>query len=371
LAEPSQIQMFRTWVSPQAVKEVTDVLRSGWLNEGAVVKRFEERLASDLGLVRPVALNSGTSALHLALCLTGVEAGDEVILPAQTFVATGAAILMAKAVPVFADIDPNSGNVTAATIAERMTPRTRAAIVVHWGGLPCDMPSINDALAARGATTIEDAAHALGARQQGRPVGALSRFTAFSFQTIKHLTTGDGGALCCANASDEQEARALRWFGIDRAQSRPNELGARMWDIKTLGFKYHMNNVAAAIGVGNLADFPLHLARRREIAAIYRGAFAGVPGLQLLDLPSGLDHAYWLFTMRVQRRSAFVTKLSTLGIQASVVDLGIDRNSLFAPFRRALPGQRLFDEEQISIPVHEGLAPPDVDRVIDAVRSGW
>lgn len=363
--------MFWTHVSEAAVRRVTDVLRSGWLNEGAVVKDFEARLGEVLGLRNAVAVNSGTSALHLALHLCGVGPGDEVVLPAQTFVATGTVVLMQGATPVFADIEPATGNLSARSVAERLGDRTRAVVAVHWGGLPCDMDAINELAAGRGIAVIEDAAHALGATYKGRPTGSVSRFTAFSFQSIKHLTTGDGGCLCCLDERDATRAVAARWFGIDRARARPNAEGARLWDIQELGYKYHMNNVAAALGLGNLEDFPERLARRRRVATAYRAELAGVPGLELLELPSDREHAYWLFTLRVENRDGFVKKLADRGIRSSVVDLGIDRNSLFEKYRCDLPGQREFDLTQISIPVHEGLSDEQVARVIQAIRSGW
>src|SRR5262249_43887055 len=158
---------------------------------------FEQELATTLGLIRPVAVNSGTSALHLALEVAGVGSGDEVILPAQTFVASGLSILMCDAAPVFADIQPFTGNIDPGSVRAKITARTKAIMPVHWGGYPCDMDEINAIARGHDLAVIEDAAHALGAIYKGRPVGALSRFTAFSFQAIKHLTTGDGGALCC------------------------------------------------------------------------------------------------------------------------------------------------------------------------------
>ena len=166
-------------------------------------------------------------------------------------------------------------------------------------------------------------------------------------------------------------ALPICWFGIDRTDPRPSQLGARAFDIKELGYKYHMNNVAAALGLGNLEDFPARLKRRQEVAAAYCERLGDVPGLELLTRPADREHAHWLFTVRVERREDFARWLADRGIQTSVVDLGIDRNTVFAPYRRDLPAQRAFDASQISIPVHDGLSAEDVDRVVDAVRSGW
>ncbi|PYJ08479.1 MAG: DegT/DnrJ/EryC1/StrS aminotransferase family protein, partial [Verrucomicrobia bacterium] len=226
-----------TTVSEQAIANATATLRSGFLSEGKQVKRFEDELAARLGLVRPVALNSGTTALHLALVLAGVKAGDEVIIPPQTFIATGMAVLMQGASPVFADIQPHTGNIDPESIREKITGRTKAIMPVHWAGYPCDLEEINELARAHNLVVVEDAAHALGAAYRGKPIGAISRFTAFSFQAIKHLTTGDGGALCCLRAEDEKRARIRRWFGIDRDNSAPSSLGERVYDADELGFK--------------------------------------------------------------------------------------------------------------------------------------
>ena len=353
------------------MKRVVSVLESGWVNEGPVVREFEQALSARLGLVNPVALNSGTSALHLALVLSSVGPGDEVIIPAQTFVATGMAVLMQRATPVFADIDPMTGNVAPACIAERIGPRTKAVIPVHWAGYPCDMDEVNALAAQHGLAVVEDAAHALGATYKGKPVGSISRFTAFSFQAIKHLTTGDGGALCCLEEADARAAFSRRWFGIDRANSRPSILGEREYDLDAVGYKYHMNDLAAAVGLGNLEDFPQRLARRQWIGSYYRKHLLNVPGLQLLRLDDDRTHAYWLFTVLVERRKDFIRKLAENGIPSSVVHLRIDHNSVFGGARDDLPGQAAFNECQVAIPVHDGLADEDVERVIASIRGGW
>lgn len=365
------MQLFHTHISPRAIELTTDTLQSGWLSEGPRVKEFESALEGQLGLRNPVALNSGTSALHLALVLAGAGSEDEVILPPQTFVATGLAILMQRAIPVFADIDPLTGNICARSIAERITPRTKAIMAVHWAGYPCDLEEIHSVANDHGLTVIEDAAHALGATYQGRPIGAISPFTVFSFQAIKHLTTGDGGLLCCLDENTARVAVVRRWFGIDRANSKPSLLGERIYDIAKLGYKYHMNDLAAAVGLGNLQDFPSRLARRQQIGANYREELEGVPGLQLLKQARDRTHAYWLFTILVERREQFIRKLAENDISASVVHLRIDHNSVFGELRTDLPGQQEFNERQVAVPVHEGLTEQDVESVVRVIRSGW
>ena len=365
------MNFFHTHVSSRARQLADETMRSGWLSEGEMVRRFESDLADRLGLAHPVAVNSGTAALHLGLLLAGVGPGDEVILPPQTFVATGLVVLMLAATPIFADVDPLTGNILPEDIERRITERTRAIVPVHWGGYPCDLDAIHAVAARHRLTVVEDAAHALGATYRGRPIGALSPFTAFSFQAVKHLTTGDGGALCCVSDEAARAARRRRWFGIDRSASRPTILGERSYDIDAVGFKFHMNDLAAALGVGNLEDFAERLARRQALGRAYRAGLEGTPGLTLPPQDDDRTHACWIFTLLVDRREAFVRRLADGDIPASVVHLRIDRNSVFGGPRADLEGQAEFDRRQISLPIHEALTDDDVDRIIRTVRSGW
>lgn len=365
------MDFFCTNISPKAIELVNRTLQSGWVSEGPMVKEFEISLASRLGVRNPIAVNSGTSALHLALALANVGPGDEVILPAQTFVATGLVILMQRARPVFADIDPTTGNISPASIAEKITPKTKAVIPVHWAGYPCDLDEINSLARQHSLAVIEDAAHALGATYKGRPIGSISRLTAFSFQAIKHLTTGDGGALCCLDEIDARHGFARRWFGIDRANSRPSILGEREYDLADVGYKYHMNDLAAAVGLGNLEEFPQQLRRRRQIASRYFQELKNIPGLKLLSYKSDREGSFWLFTVLVERRVGFIRKLQDRNIPASVVHLRIDHSSVFGGPTKDLYGQEEFNERQVAIPVHNCLTDEEVETVIETIKSGW
>jgi perosamine synthetase len=360
-----------TTVSEQAIANAVATLRTGFLSEGKQVKRFEGELAARLGLARPVALNSGTAALHLALAVADVQAGDEVIIPPQTFLATGMAVLMQGARPVFADIQYETGNIDPAAVPARITPRTKAIIPVHWAGYPCDLEPLNQLAAQHGLALIEDAAHALGATYHAKPIGAISRFTCFSFQAIKHLTTGDGGALCCLRAEDERRARSRRWFSIDRDHSPPSFLGERVYDAAEVGYKYHLNDLGAAIGLGNLEVFPQVLARLRALAGRYRAALDGVSGISLLESRPDRESACWLFTLLAERRDDFLRALQGRGVPASVFHQRIDRNSVFGGRRSDLPNTARFDAAQAALPLHAGLTDEEAERVLSAVRAGW
>lgn len=365
------IGIFNTYIHPDAAANVRAVLDSTFLSEGKLVKEFELQLTTQFGLANPIAVNSGTSALHLALVLAGIKPGDEVICPAQTFVATGLAVLQSGAVPVFADIQYDTGNIDPVSISQKITSRTKAIMPVHWGGNPCDMDEISAIANTHGLIVIEDAAHALGAAYKGKPVGTISDYTCFSFQAIKHLTTGDGGAVCCRDPRQAEQAITLRWFGIDRANSQPSILGERAYDISQPGYKYHLNDYAAALGLANLEGFFQRMIRRRDIVQRYRESLKAIPGMSLFRELPDRESAYWLFGLHVERREDFIRALQGAGITASVIHQRIDRNSCFGGLRDDLPNQERFNATQIHIPIHDALTDADVEYIIQAIQKEW
>jgi perosamine synthetase len=365
------IPVYNTFIHPNATKYVQDVIQSTFLSEGKLVKDFEARLQSDFKIQNPVALNSGTSALHLALVLAGIGENDEVILPAQTFVASGLVVLQQKAIPVFADIDYRTGNISPETIERKITSRTKAIMPVHWGGYPCDMDAIQQIADKHNLVVIEDAAHALGARYKGRAIGSLSDFTCFSFQAIKHLTTGDGGAISCKNDTMYREAIIRRWFGIDRDNAAPSFLGERQYSIKDVGFKYHLNDYAAALGLANMQGFKERMANRVHYASLYKTGLKNIAGINLFSYKDEYESAYWLFGFHVERREDFIRALKERGITASVIHQRIDRNEVFGGINRELTEQTRFDETQIHIPIHDALDSEKVDYIIQAIKKGW
>jgi perosamine synthetase len=364
------IQLFQPRVTEKAIARAVETLRSGWISEGKQVKTFEENFCAVFGLPRALALNSGTSALHLALLAAGVGPGDEVITTAQTFVATALSILYVGARPVFADLKPHSPNLDPLDVERRLTPKTRALLPVHYGGIPCDMDELRALAKKHGLKVVEDAAHALGAVYRGRPVGALGDFAIFSFQAIKHLPTGDGGMLACAREADHRKAYRLRWFGVDRAGRKPSELGQPEWDITELGYKYHMNDLAASLGLGHLEDFGAGLARRRALNRRYRKELGSTAGLTLLEEAEDRESACWLFTVLVQRRLEFIRAMKSRGVEAAVWHRRIDQHPLFGGLQ-SLPRQEAFDAAQVSIPLRETLSDEEAAEVLRAVKAGW
>jgi perosamine synthetase len=361
------IRLFDTNISPKAIKEVTRTLKSGYLNMGSKTKLFEQRLERELGLENAVATNSCTAALHMALILAGVGPGDEVILPAQTFIATGIVVKLVGATPVFVDIELETGNISPRSIQESITARTKAIIVVHWGGYPCKLSPILHLAYQYNIRVIEDAAQALGATYLRHPIGSISDYTCFSFQAIKMLTTADGGILCCKRPDDYARAKRLRWFGADKETMRNNEVGARMFNLHEAGFKYHMNDFTASLGLGGLDDFKARLSQAADIAWHYGCEFfeheKARPLLQALNGGSN-----WFFSMWVDSPKDFIEFMKVRRIESGVVDLRIDQQPLFNGGAN-LPHQELFNQHHVALPTHSGLSVGNVQHIVDSVKE--
>jgi perosamine synthetase len=365
------MELFTTKISEKSKILANQVLDSTFVSSGKMADMFENMLSSELSLKMPVSVNSGTSALHLALDVAGVGPGDEVILPAQTFIATGFVILMLGAKPVFADIQLETGNIDPVSIRDKITEKTKAIIPVHWGGYPCDLDEINLIAKEFNLIVIEDAAHALGATYKSKPIGSISNFTCFSFQAIKHITSGDGGAICCLDEIDHYKLKRRRWFDIDRENSKPDILGERVYDAKNIGYKYHMNDLAAAVAIGNLEDFSAIQNRLNFISDFYIRELKNISGLTLLNYRKDRQSANWLFTIKIKDRVNFITALKEKNIPSSVVHLRIDKNSVFGGINEELLNQKIFDEEQVSIPIHANLTDEDINKVVNVIKKGW
>jgi perosamine synthetase len=366
-----KISFFHTNISSSSISNVNQVLSTTFISAGSKAEEFEKKLESSLKIINPVSLNSGTSALHLGLTLAGVGPGDEVILPAQTFIATGLVVLMLGAKPVFADIQLDSGNIDPESIYKKISPRTKAIIPVHWSGYPCDMDEICEIAQKHNLSVLEDAAHAIGSYYKGKPIGTLSRFTAFSFQAIKHLTTGDGGLLCCLNHEDYYRAKRLRWFDIDRDNSKSTLLGERQYDAENIGFKYHMNDLAASIGLGNLENLYKILEHHRSIAKKYETGLKNIPGLTQMKYKNDRLSSYWFYQLKVENRDGFIRSLKEEGFPVSVVHQRIDRNAVFGGVNTDLVNQGIFNDVQIALPIHMGMNMEDIDSIIQIIQKGW
>ena len=364
------IVLFYPHISEKARKRVYDQLGTRWIGQGPSVEKFETDFSQMFcnGLTT-AAVGSGTDALHLAYLLAGIRAGDEVITPVFTCTATNIPLLYIGAKPVFADVQRRSLNIDPDHVRRLVTKRTKAIVCVHYGGLPCDMDELRVIADEAGIPIIEDAAHAVGAMYKGRSIGSISEFTMFSFQAIKHITTGDGGMLALKDTTLLAEARRLRWFGIDR---EGKQQGTWQNDIWETGYKYQMTDVAAALGLAALEDWEEVSLHRRNLLAIYERGLFGIPGIEFVG-PSSPDkvHAAWMCTIFAKDRLKLQQKLRENQIESNQVHYRNDRYTLFHESRGHFPNMDAIEDEYLVLPLHTRMTVADVERVIKVIRSGW
>ena len=346
-----------------------EILYSGQISEGPTVAEFERRFGNKLGCANVLSFYSGTATLHAAIVLAGVSPGDEVISTAMTAEPTNMAILHAGGKIVWADVDPLNGNLTAKAIAEKITDRTRAIMVVHYGGIPAPIASIREVAIARRLPIIEDAAHALGARYDGRYIGNHSDFVMFSLQAIKHMTTVDGGMLALnvgANTESLLETgRKFRWFGIDRTGPRLEV------DVATVGYKYHMNNVNATIGLVQLDHIDEVIARHIANGKFFDQALQGIPGLSLCQWENCAEPSYWFYTVLVEDRENFCRHLTARGIACSQAHKRNDNHSVFAGSRCDLPGLDAYYDKMVHIPCGWWIDDCQREYIVEVITRGW
>jgi dTDP-4-amino-4,6-dideoxygalactose transaminase len=367
----AKIPLFKVYMSPLAHEWVKEVLYSGHIAQGKMVDRFEGELQKLLRIDADqeiLTVNSCTSALDMALHLCGVGPGDEVITTAQTCTATNGGIVHRGARPVWADIHPITGLVDPKSVDSLLSPRTKAIMVVDWGGRPCDYDALHEIGDRHGVPVIQDAAHSFMTRYHGVPIGGRGGdYICWSFQAIKTLTTGDGGALLVPPGQTER-ARLLRWYGLDRRSSMSFRCAQ---NIQEIGYKYHMNDIAAAIGLANLRDMDDLIGAQRSHARLYCDALSGLRRVKVPFYDEG--SSWFLYTISVDDRASFEKHMAERGIETSQAHARNDRHDAFAKAAGAQtqprPGQDYFSEHQVSIPVGWWLAttPGALTRICDAV----
>lgn len=360
------LPIVKPYLPPKEVlmPELEKVLYSGYIAEGEVVAKFERELASLIGNPFCLTVNSGTAALHIALELIGVGKGDEVISTALTAEPTNTTIALTGAKVVFADVDLETGLISPDSIESCISSRTKAIMVVHYAGMVCDMNRINALSEKYNIPVIEDAAHALLSKYKDKYIGSNSAYTCFSFQAIKHLTTVDGGLLCLKNEQDYDRARKMRWFGLDKRIPRLES------NITEAGFKYHMNNVIATIGLVQLQYLEENTYRYIENGKLYDIGLKGIQGLTLIPYYPDTEPSYWLYTMKVERRADFIKMLESYGVIASPLHLRNDRHSVFNSKTR-LPNLDMFYDEYVHIPCGWWVSKNEIKSVIEIIKKGW
>ncbi len=371
----------RPQIGEAEIREVVDTLRSGWIGFGPKSLRFEEEFASYVRAEHVLSVNSATAALHLALLAAGVGAGDEVVTTPLTFCATANVIAHVGAKPVFVDVDEDTQNIDPERIARAITPRTKAIMVVHMTGWPCDMDAIADIAERKRIPVIEDAAHATETWYRARKVGSISRFTAFSFYATKNMTTGEGGALAINDDAAWDRLRALRLHGLDKDAWKRYSPGAYMpYEVLEPGFKYNMTDLQASLGLHQLARLEENLVVRKRIWTAYDAAFAD---LDEVITPQPTDtahtrHARHLYTLRIvpERlgidRNQFVAALAAENIGSGVhfvpVHLHQWYRERFGHARGDFPVAEAIGDTTLSLPLSPAMDMQDVTDTITAVR---
>jgi perosamine synthetase len=364
------IPIFRPFSGQEEIDAVADVLRSGWWGLGPKTLEFERRFAEYVGAPHCVGLNSGTAALLLGLVSLDVE-GGEVISPSLTFVSTNHAIVQAGARPVFADVEPETLTLDPADVESLITPRTRAILAMDYAGHPADLDRLLAIARAHGIALVEDAAHSCGASSRGRRVGSIADVTCFSFHAVKNLAMGEGGGITLADDDRAARLRRLRWLGLSRDTWQRSDKRIYSWDyqLEELGFKAHLSDIPAAIGLVQLARLDDLNARRRAVAEAYTAAFADLDWLETPTERPDVRSSWHIYAVRLADRDRFIAHLAGRGVASSVHYRPNHLYPIYQPYTRSLPMTEAIWARLVTLPLFPGLTDDEVAQVIDAVRS--
>jgi perosamine synthetase len=380
----------RHQIDEDDVAAVARALRSDALTSGAAVEDFEGAIARAVEAEHAVAVSSGTAALHAAMFAIGIGPGDEVIVPPITFAATANAVVYQGGTPVFADVHPDTLLIDPLAAAAKMTPRTRAIIAVDYAGQPCDYAALRAAIADRRSSDrqlpdrpialVADACHAIGARDdRGRAVGTIADLTAFSFHPVKHVTTGEGGAVTTNEASLAERVRTFRNHGITVDHRQRSAQATWRYEIVELGYNYRLTDIQSALGLSQLAKLQARVERRQAIAREYDRAFAAIPEICPLAVRAGISHAYHLYVVRVDTarltcdRATVFAALRREGIGVNVHYIPVHLHPFYRRQFGIGPGlcpvAEAAYESILTLPLFAGMATRDMQDVIEAVTK--
>jgi dTDP-4-amino-4,6-dideoxygalactose transaminase len=377
----SELPFSRPSLGAEEMGEVIDALQSGWLAAGPRVARFEEEFARYLGAEHAVAVSSGTAALHLALLAHGIGPGDQVVTSALTWPATVNMIERVGARPVFADVDPETLQVTPASVERVLSEGARAILPVHFAGQACDLDGLAKLASRDRRVLVEDAAHAVGTEYRGRRIGAGDGTACFSFHPIKNITTGEGGMITSSDARVADRLRLLRFHGVSRdAWSRYGKAAPARYETELPGFKYTLTDLQAALGIHQLARLDGFIERRGRLAALYREGLADVDAVATCGASPGTTrHAWHLFVITVDPERLRCDRdrvMELLGERGIGTGLHFTAVHLHRYYRERygwrpgdLPHTEWASERVISLPLYPGMADGDVARVCDALRE--
>jgi dTDP-4-amino-4,6-dideoxygalactose transaminase len=376
------IPLFKVFMSPMAKVKVGEVLESGYIGQGPKVDEFEKQIGEYFGNDKVVTTNSGTSALHLALHLLkrpsgdwpGMVDGDEVLATALTCTASNWPIVANNLNIKWVDIDPTTLNMDLEDLERKMTPKTKVIMGVHWGGYPLDLDGIDDICnrfkEKHGwkPVVVEDGAHSFGTKYKGKYLGNHGNLVMNSLQAIKHITSVDGGLLYCPNEELYERAKLVRWYGIDRSPKGRTDFRCEA-DIAEWGFKFHMNDVCAVIGMENFKHMDELVGKHKSNAYYYDKELQNVDGVTLLKREEGYDSAFWIYSMLVDDRPSFYEYMKECNIMVSQVHERNDKHSCMLEFRSDLPNLDKTIGHVVSIPVGWWVTKEQREYIVDCVKN--
>ena len=373
-----EVRLFKPHIGKEELKNIEDVFGRAWLGLGPKVTEFEKAWSNYIRSEVSVAVNSATAALHLALAVYRFKKGKKVLVPAITFISTATAAIYNGLEPVFVDVDANTVTVSLEDLNRKVTKDCVAVIPVHFGGHPVEMDALLDFARTKGLIVIEDCAHCAGGVFKGRKLGTWGDVGCFSFEEKKCMTTGDGGMICTNNVELAEPLRAYRWVGIDKdtwkrkkGYTDTTSRDAKHWhyEISVLGYKYNMNDLAAAIGLAQLKKLDKMNAKRGDCIEKY---MSGIRGLQSIAplLPYAPDkHVYWLFGIRCKKRDELIIHLKSKGIATGVHYMPLTLHPLFKEHAAECPVSNKIWETFITLPLHADLTDGEIDYVVDALEE--
>ena len=370
-----KIEFFRHGIEEEELQRLREVLGSLFITTGEVVYEFEAALANYLGLPHTVAVTSCTAAMQMALLAGGVQPGDEVITTTLTFIGTPNAVLMAGATPVLADVDRGTGNINPEAVEAAVTEHTKAIMPVHLYGQMCDMDALREVADRHGLFIVEDAAHAIEAKWNGKPPGHYGEYSAFSFYATKNITSGEGGAITVRDEKQHELLNMLRLHGFNQLAVDRYTSSYEKYDIGMFGWKCNMDSIHAAILIEQLKKIGKYGERRREIFDRYTEAFSAMDGIELHTIRPEAEHAYHLLTILVDpaSRDAVMAGLQERGVGVSINFVPIHQMTYYRErfgFRDGMfPAAEDIGARTISLPLYPKLTEEEVEYVIDAVRE--
>jgi len=362
------------WIKNQDIEAVEQTLKSGWITQGPKVTEFEEALAAYVGTKYAIAVNTGTSALELAARASGVKKGDNVITTPLSFVASANAALFNNASVEFVDIDKETFNIDSSKIDERVSSETKAIIPVHFAGQCCQMDAIEKIAKIHGLAVIEDTAHALGAEFNGKKAGSFGTAGCFSFHPVKHITSGEGGAITTDGKQIYEKLIMLREHGIDRNATKKVGEESYGYDVKELSRNYRISDINCALALSQFASLEEFLNRRAEIAQMYSEAFESLEGVTVQKTAKGRKHAWHIYCILTEKRDKLFRFLREQKIGVNVHYIPIYRHSLYRELFKVnpkdFPNTEFVAERTLTLPLFPRMSDNDVEYVIKKVIEG-